>query len=151
MAIGLDANCFAEAQGLRDRCAAPGSGSRSRERWDGPWNQWRGTPRPRPAVAAAARTAERPGLILAAADAVGTLGGSTPLQWHGPPRLRGEPPAGAGRPMGAAARRSGSDQAIAIKDPLASVLSSVRGARASAARVPHRREKQRPHRASHLG
>ena len=37
MAIGLDANCFAEAQGLRDRCGAPGSGSRSRERWGVPW------------------------------------------------------------------------------------------------------------------
>jgi hypothetical protein len=36
MAMGLDANCFAEAQGLRDRYAAPGSGSRSRERWGVP-------------------------------------------------------------------------------------------------------------------
>jgi hypothetical protein len=51
--------------------------------------------RPRPAVAEAARTAQRPGLILAASDAVGTLGGSTPLPWHAPPRLCGEPSAGA--------------------------------------------------------
>jgi hypothetical protein len=32
MAIGLDANCFAEAQGLRGRRASPGRGSRSVER-----------------------------------------------------------------------------------------------------------------------
>jgi len=46
-------------------------------------------------VAQAARTAQRPGLILAASDAVGTLGGSTQLPWHAPPRLCGEPLAGA--------------------------------------------------------
>jgi hypothetical protein len=57
----------------------------------------RGTPRPRPAVAEAARTAQRPGLILAATGAVGTLGGSTPLPWHDPPRLCGEPIAGTDR------------------------------------------------------
>ena len=34
MAIGLDANCFEEAQGLREKCGAPGSRSCSRERWD---------------------------------------------------------------------------------------------------------------------
>lgn len=37
MAIGLDANCFAEAQGLRDRCGAPGCGAHSRERLRVPW------------------------------------------------------------------------------------------------------------------
>ena len=56
-----------------------------------------GNTRPRPAVAEAARTAQRPGLILAASDAVGTLGGATPLPWHAPPRLCGEPIACADR------------------------------------------------------
>ena len=97
MAIGLDANCFAEAQGLRDRCAAPGSGSRSRERWGVPWKGKAWNTRPRPAMAEAARTAQQPGLILAAFDAVGTLGGCTPLPWHAPPRLCGEPSADADR------------------------------------------------------
>ena len=36
-------------------------------------------------------------LFLAASDAVGTLGESTPLPWHAPPRLCGEPIAGARR------------------------------------------------------
>jgi len=51
MAIGLDANCFAEAQGLRDRYAAPGSGGACHGR------KRCGTPRPRPAGTEAARTA----------------------------------------------------------------------------------------------
>jgi hypothetical protein len=37
VAIGLDANCFSEAQGLQNRCGAPVSGSRSRQRWGVPW------------------------------------------------------------------------------------------------------------------
>ena len=80
-----------------------------RERWGVPWKGKAWNTRPRPAVAEAARTAShrkvrhtdpQPGLILAAFDAVGTLGGSTPLPWHAPPRLRGEPDAGANRPRG---------------------------------------------------
>jgi hypothetical protein len=42
---------------------------------------------------------QRPDLILAASDAVGTLGGSTPLPSHAPPRLWGEPIAGASPPQ----------------------------------------------------
>jgi hypothetical protein len=48
---------------------------------------------------------QQPGLILAAFDAVGTLGGSTPLPWHAQPRLCGEPIAGADRPQGPQGRR----------------------------------------------
>ena len=54
-----------------------------------------------PAAAEAARTAQRPGLILAASAAVGTLEGPRlPLSWHAPPGLCGEPDAGAGRKQG---------------------------------------------------
>ena len=89
MAIGLDAIWIGVEHQEADLAAGSGGACHGRER--------RGTPRPRPAGAEAARTAQQPGLILAASDAVGTLGGSTPLPWHAPPRLCGEPIAGADR------------------------------------------------------
>ena len=83
MAIGLDAIGIGVEHQEADLAAGSGGACHGRGR--------RGTPRPRPAVAEAARTAQQPGLILAASAAVGTLGGPTPLPWHAPPRLWGEP------------------------------------------------------------
>jgi hypothetical protein len=70
VAIGLDAIGIGMQHQEADLAA--GSGGACPE--NNPRGR-RGTPRPRPAGAEAARTAQRPGLILAASDAVGTLGG----------------------------------------------------------------------------
>jgi len=84
MAILLDANCFAEAQGLRDRPASPEHGSGSRDRRGPPWKEWRGTPAERlpPEWQQGLRRTERcapgetqPGLIPAAAWVGGSVEG----------------------------------------------------------------------------
>jgi uncharacterized protein (DUF433 family) len=80
MAIGLDANCFAEAQGLRDRHASPEHGSDSRDRRGSPWKERRGTPAERLRPEQLQGLRKQPGLILAAAwvgaSVVGCCAGS---------------------------------------------------------------------------
>jgi hypothetical protein len=89
MAIGLDAIGIGVEHQEADFAAGSGGACHGRGR--------RGTPDQGPLWQRRQGPRQRPGLILAASDAVGTLGGSTPLPWHAPPRLCGEPSAAADR------------------------------------------------------